>query len=405
MVALDNSPASETYLRLQARKSFALGLYVTDHHGRPLDLAGTSIRMVVRKTNFSASVEDDSANLIVNSEAELVAAGAGFARFHLQAADLDQKPGEYEYSVTLLDNGYSSVLLKGILDLVQNTEYNSTEAVYAENQVDSALQILLKGQHVVKVRTGPTLAPGTTSFTDSDKAKLDGIAANAQVNVLPDWNAPEFSPAQILNKPEHRLLPSGGGLGSVLIKRSANDYDGVWAIPNYTGDTVDWFFPGYGVFPGPDLFPGGGSNNANGTLDATGVPGGYAPIADGLDSWDWGPATGVQSINGQTGVVELNADEIIAGVVQLFMTAAERAKLAGLSNNYADLAGKPTLGSAAAQNVADFLPSTGISGDKIVSGEVSKDRVPKLSAHRGFSWGTASPSGGADGDMYFQPEA
>ena len=402
MVALDNSPASETYLRLQARKSFALGLYVTDHHGRPLDLAGTCIRMVVRKTNFSASVEDDSANLIVNSEAELVAAGAGFARFHLQAADLDQKPGEYEYSVTLLDNGYSSVLLKGILDLVQNTEYNSTEAVYAENQVDSALQILLKGQHVVKVRTGPTLAPGTTSFTDSDKAKLDDVEQGAQVNVKADWNAGEADAAQILNKPEHRLLPSGGAVNSILVKRSKAEGDSMWV--KQFDDEVAGLFPSNLLYPGTKVYPSLNNGSGRGGLDATGIVAGMAPVANGNDSWNWeNVVAGVSSVNGQGGDVALTADDIPDGVEKVQMTMAERARVA-IDLLWTNIGGKPLFGTAAFLDDTEVLKPLGVKGEDVTSGTIAAARLPRMGGMLGQSHGTLPPTGGSDNDYYFQYE-
>ena len=42
----------------------------------------------------------------------------------------------------------------------------------------------------------------TNDFTNDYKAKLDGIQANAQVNVKPDWTAGSGNAAEILNKPK-----------------------------------------------------------------------------------------------------------------------------------------------------------------------------------------------------------
>ncbi len=44
-------------------------------------------------------------------------------------------------------------------------------------------------------------ALSANDFTNEYKAKLDGIAAGAQVNVKPDWNASAGNAAEILNKP------------------------------------------------------------------------------------------------------------------------------------------------------------------------------------------------------------
>ena len=51
----------------------------------------------------------------------------------------------------------------------------------------------------VAKETGKGLS--TNDFTTELKSKLDGIAAGAQVNVKPDWNAATGNAAEILNKP------------------------------------------------------------------------------------------------------------------------------------------------------------------------------------------------------------
>lgn len=51
----------------------------------------------------------------------------------------------------------------------------------------------------VEKETGKGLS--TNDFTNELKTKLDGIAAGAQVNVKPDWNASAGNAAEILNKP------------------------------------------------------------------------------------------------------------------------------------------------------------------------------------------------------------
>ena len=60
------------------------------------------------------------------------------------------------------------------------------------------------------------------------------------------------------------------------------------------------------------------------------------------------------------------------------------------------------LAGLASRDVAEFLQPGEVDGADITTGTVSKDRLPKVSAHNGFTSGTAGPSGGADGDIYFQ---
>jgi hypothetical protein len=321
MSYLGNTPDKEIVLRLEARKSFALGIYVTDVNGRPLDLSNSALRLVVKKTMPLGTGTTDFDNLIANSIAEVVDGPAGFSRFNLQASDLNYAPAEYPFAVILVDAGYSAVILQGIIDLIPNTEFASVGETYAGVNPASSLQVALRGMQSVSVRTGPTLAPGTTSFTDADKAKLDSIEDGAEVNVTPDWRAEAGQPGFIRNRPA---------------------------------------------------------------------------FADGE------PLDGVASVNGQYGHVSLVADDIPDGVNSVTMTTAERAKLLGLTKNYADLDGKPVLGTAAAHAAEDFLAPGSIAGTDITSGEVAADYLPQLSGLRGFGYGSGAPTDSTDGALYLQ---
>jgi hypothetical protein len=102
--------------------------------------------------------------------------------------------------------------------------------------------------------------------------------------------------------------------------------------------------------------------------------------------------------------VILDMDDFADSPTRIAMTPAERTKLAAMtgSTSYNDLTDKPTLGTAAAAATTDFLPSSGINGDKITTGVINKDRLPKATGLNGTSRGTAAPSGGADADWYRQ---
>jgi len=139
--------------------------------------------MVVRKQNFPSSTTSDADNLIVNSQAEIVAAALGYARFNLQASELDEAPGEYAFTIVLSEGGYSSVIVQGILEIIQNTEFTSTTESYMPgDQISTALQVALREQSVLYVRTGPTLAPGVATFTHDMEEKLLQIFAGAVAN-------------------------------------------------------------------------------------------------------------------------------------------------------------------------------------------------------------------------------
>jgi hypothetical protein len=171
-----NTPSEEVVLRLMARKSFSLGLWIEDKNGKPLDITGCQIGIVARK-RVGSTVIDDSENLITNYLADISAGTLGYAVFSWQATDLDWKPGEYEYAVTLLDQGYSSVILKGPIQLEQNTEFGSLGSTYDPAAPPTSLRVVLRDSKNITVQVGPTLAPGQALFTTDDEKKLDEIYA------------------------------------------------------------------------------------------------------------------------------------------------------------------------------------------------------------------------------------
>jgi hypothetical protein len=372
---------------LEARKSFALSVWVRDANGRPLDISTTELRLVVMKKLPRGS---DPGEFLVNVAAEIVDAVEGFARFNLQASDLNHVPGELPFALVLDDNGYSTVAAKGIVDLQQNTEFASVNSTYLPANAPSSVVLTIGEGSSITLRTGPTLAPGTTSFTEGDKAKLDGIAAGAQVNVEANWLSEEGQPGYIRYRPafgsaafydveDLLALPTGGAPGEVLVKLNSADYMVGWQQPSSSG--------------------GGGS------LPAAGVTAGYVPTANGVDGWGWAAiVSGVEAVNGKQGMVTLTLDDLADTATRLAMTPAERTKLTELetSISYTNLLDKPTLGTAAALNTEDVLQPGEVVAADVVSGVLDPARIPPVSSLPGFRSGTATPSGGFDGELYFQ---
>ncbi len=384
MAYIGNSPQETTVLRLEARKSFALSVWVRDANGRPLDISTTELRLVMKK------LPEDTANLITNAVAETVDAVEGFARFNLQASDLDHTAGEYPFALVMDVDGYSAVVAKGIVDLQQNTDYTSLNSSYLPANAPSGVTLHVGERSSVTLVTGPTLAPGTTSFTDGDKTKLDGVEPGAQVNVTADWFAEEGQQGYIMNRPmfgtaayrdvEDLLgLPEGGAPGEVLVKLSSTDYQVGWQQPSSSG--------------------GGG------TLPAAGVTAGYVPTANGANGWGWAEiVAGVQAVNGQQGNVALTLDDLADTAARLAMTPAERTKLAALQEtiSYTDLTDTPTLGTASTLNTEQVLQPGEVTAADVTDGILDPARVPPVSSLPGFRSGTAAPSGGFDGELYFQ---
>jgi len=386
---IGNSPQKTTVLRLEARKSFALGVWVRDSNGRPLDISTTELRLVMKKLPL-VSDPGDASNLIVNSVAEVVDAVEGNARFNLQATDLDQKAGEYPFVLVMTSEGYSAVVVKGVIDLQANPDYSSLSTEYLPSNPPTALTLTLVSRSQIILETGPTLAPGTTSFTNGDKEKLDGIEAEAQVNVESDWLMEEGQPGYIRNRPwlgtaafrdiEDLLgLPEGGAPGEVLTKLNSTDYQVVWQQPSSSGGA--------------------------GELPATGVTAGWVPTATGADGWGWAAiVSGVETVNGQQGDVTLSLDDLADTATRLAMTPTERTKLEELATSisYNNLLDTPTLGTVAALDTEAVLQPGGVDAADVTTGVFAPELIPPVRSLPGFRSGTATPSVGFDGELYFQ---
>ncbi len=234
MAYIGNSPEQQTILRLEQRKSFALSLWFMDSNRRPADLTGCTVRLVVKTPPF-ADDPADGTNLITHDVAEFPDPTQGFARFELQASELNLAGGEYPFVIVLLSDGYSSVVVKGYIAVEVNPEFSSMTDVYDDVQAPMALDVIMRSGASIDVICGAVVPPGFTWMSDADKAKVDGLSLAGN------------------------LLPSGGLVNQMMAKASGDDYDFKWV--------------------NPQAF--------DGTLDASGQPAGYAPVSNGDGSWDW----------------------------------------------------------------------------------------------------------------------
>jgi len=171
MTYLNNGPDDQVVLRLQARKSFSLTLWIQDPNGHPIDINGCEFTIVMRK-RVGSDVVDDSGNLITNYLATTPAPLLGQVRFDIQASDLYHPAGTYDYTITMREGGFSSVLLKGPVELEENTEFESVSASYETDAIVSSLAVRLRERNVIAVRTGQVLTPGTELFTTELRQKL-----------------------------------------------------------------------------------------------------------------------------------------------------------------------------------------------------------------------------------------
>lgn len=360
MASLSNS-TTETILRLESRKSFSFALRVRDPDGTPVDVTGCSFEIVMKAPGYGVDV-DDNDNLIVNSIAEHVEPTEGFVRFDLQASDLSATPDEYPFVIVMRTvDGYSAVLVKGYIILLENPEMGSTAVAYDDANPVATIDARLRGNSVIDVAVGSVLPPGEHYLTDLEREQLneliDAVLTKPPFGTAAYENADTFAPADA-------VVPAGGFQGRVLGKLSNADYH------------IGWINVG-------SLGGGGGAG-----LDATGIPIGFTPIATGTDLWEWGPSVA-------------SADDLLDGTTKVAMTVVERLKLAAIpagaeqnvQANWTALTGdsailnKPALGSAAYVNTGTFATAA------------HTHRVMNLD---GISYGTADPTGGVSGDLYIK---
>lgn len=144
--ALGNTPRRTTVLTLEARKSFAFGLkFLTSSTDAPVDLTGAAVRLVLAQPAHLGGAA------LVTKTATAVDLPLGLVQFELQAAELDLTPGEYPFTVTLVSAlGYSTVIVKGVVDLAENTDGDDTNT-YAGINPSTNLAAYLENGGLVEV--------------------------------------------------------------------------------------------------------------------------------------------------------------------------------------------------------------------------------------------------------------
>ena len=151
MAKLSNSPKQALNFDLERRKSFTFRVRLKYSDGSLVNLTGCTLRFVMKEQGTDDD-HFDLNNLIVNSEATIGSPTTGEAVFAFQAAELDSDPGEYSYSIVLWSpDSFSTVLAKGVVNLLDNSEAHSMHRLYSATTPTSALELTLRGGDVVEV--------------------------------------------------------------------------------------------------------------------------------------------------------------------------------------------------------------------------------------------------------------
>ena len=157
MAKLSNSPKQTLNFDLERRKSFTFRTRLRHKDGTLVDLSGCTLRFVMKQ---QGAEEDpfDLDNLIVNHEAIIGDPSSGEAMFAFQAAELDGDPGEYDYSIVLwTPDNYSTLLCKGVINLVGNSESHSMHRMYSAMRPGSTVDLQIKSDDVVEITAGETV--------------------------------------------------------------------------------------------------------------------------------------------------------------------------------------------------------------------------------------------------------
>lgn len=154
MATLSNSPGETTTLRLEARKSFALGLRFYDLLDRTINITGDTLTLTVSKIRPRTSQIGD---VVITKVADLYDSGEGKAVFNLQADELDLTAAEYYFDITMVHEDYSAVVLKGVVEIVDNTNFTIGTDYTSQ---DPAVELDVKlGTNVIHIH-GPVIPPG-----------------------------------------------------------------------------------------------------------------------------------------------------------------------------------------------------------------------------------------------------
>ena len=151
MPSLTNSPAGTLSFQLERRKSYTFTVNLVNGDSSVVDLTNCTLRFVVKTVEFDND-HFDSNNIVVNSLAAIPDPTLGAGVFSLQAAELDGEPGEYHYALVIWTaDGYSSVLAKGIFELLPNAESGSMHSVYSNVTPAAEVELALRSGATVSL--------------------------------------------------------------------------------------------------------------------------------------------------------------------------------------------------------------------------------------------------------------
>lgn len=160
MVQVRTSPQEHSLLMFEARKSASFGVYFTDAHDNPLDVSTATVTIAVSHQNRAVN---QAPVLTVTAEPRV---DIGWKRFNIQASQLSMNPGPYDFTMTVILEGYSFVPMKGTLELVDNGDLSATSSTFTIPSTTTNLKVALKPASTVVVSLTDMLLPIPTAAVE-----------------------------------------------------------------------------------------------------------------------------------------------------------------------------------------------------------------------------------------------
>lgn len=158
---LTNSP-NRIQMVLEKAKSFSFGMFFETSDNGTVDITGCSINMIVTSPSYRRG------GIVIDTMAEIFDPTNGYARFNLQASDTDLTLGQYDFDITLITaEDYSSVIGKGLLEIIANSETDSIDHTYEGQQSPESLTFTIQKSNTVAVVVNHL--PGPQMIVDTVK--------------------------------------------------------------------------------------------------------------------------------------------------------------------------------------------------------------------------------------------
>ena len=267
MARLTNTPQQQLQFDLERRKSYSFRCVLLNADRSPLDLTNCKLRFVMKAREYDEDLFDTT-NVIVNHEARILSPEFGEATFAFQAAELDVAPGAYNYAIVLwTKDGYSVVVVKGIVNLHANTDSASMTKRYTTNSADAALELTLRGNDVVNIVTN--------TLTKSEaRVEIIGTGRPDDPSTLEATTIQQVANAQVGTL---FISLDGAGIGAWAWRKRRTGWGLVEGFPIMWGDIQNR----------PSLFPP--SSHQHPWSDLTGVPATFPATAH---AHPWADVTG-----------------------------------------------------------------------------------------------------------------